>query len=424
VLNWVNEQGVALGDMKKATLDAILDPDDEFGIEALDEPLPYYVHEVLTLRRSLASSSVSKLERMLQCAGNDGRVRYATQYHGARTGRDVGRLIQIQNYPRGEIGDRQGLTADILADAILTRNVDHIRELWGPDIFSAIISSLRSCIVPEKGKVIVSGDYAAVEARNLLSMAGQHDRVEQMHAGLDVYSETASLIFKRPINRKDPSMQKEGQIGKNTFLGSGYGLGPVGFRARFAPKESIDLAMLAINTYRKDVAPLVPKFWYGLWQASVDAVWCNQAKAYSYEGIEFRKEGDFLTMRLPSGRKIWYHRPRKGTTFTPQGDEKPSWTFMSYQGKKFRRHLAWHGMITADCIQGSARDLIMGAMKRAEAAGLYTIFKVHDELVFEEVDRPDLVTTVKQIMEDIEPWARERKFRVAANVESMLRYRK
>lgn len=424
VLNWVNEQGVALGDMKKATLDAILDPDDEFGIEDLNEPLPYYVHEVLTLRRSLASSSVSKLERMLQCAGNDGRVRYATQYHGARTGRDVGRLIQIQNYPRGEIGDRQGLTADILADAILTRNVDHIRDLWGPDIFSAIISSLRSCIVPEKGKVIVSGDYAAVEARNLLSMAGQHDRVEQMHAGLDVYSETASLIFKRPINRKDPSMQKEGQIGKNTFLGSGYGLGPVGFRARFAPKESIDLAMLAINTYRKDVAPLVPKFWYGLWQASVDAVWCNQAKAYSYEGIEFRKEGDFLTMRLPSGRKIWYHRPRKGTTFTPQGDEKPSWTFMSYQGKKFRRHLAWHGMITADCIQGSARDLIMGAMKRAEAAGLYTIFKVHDELVFEEVDRPDLVTTVKQIMEDIEPWARERKFRVKAEVDSMLRYRK
>ncbi len=424
VLNWVNDQGVALGDMKKATLDAILDPDDEFGIEDLGEPLPYNIHEVLTLRRSLASSSVSKLERMLQCAGNDGRVRYATQYHGARTGRDVGRLIQIQNYPRGEIGDRQGLTADILADAIMTRDVGLIKELWGDDIFSAIISSLRSCIVPDKGKVIVSGDYAAVEARNLLSMAGQHDRVEQMHAGLDVYSETASLIFKRPINRKDPSMQREGQIGKNTFLGSGYGLGPVGFRARFAPKDSIELAKMAIDAYRKEVAPMVPKFWYGLWQASVDAVWCNRAMAYSYEGIEFRKEGDFLTMRLPSGRKIWYHRPRKATSFTPQGDEKPSWTFMSYQGKKFRRHLAWHGMITADCIQGSARDLIMGAMKRAEAAGLYTIFKVHDELVFEEVDRPDLIKTVEQIMEDVEPWALERKFRVKANVESMLRYRK
>ena len=424
VLNWVNDQGIALGDMKKATLDAILDPDDEFGIEDFGEPLPYHVHEVLTLRRSLASSSVAKLVRMLQCAGGDGRVRYATQYHGARTGRDAGRLIQIQNYPRGEIGDRQGLTAEILADAILTRNVDHIREIWGPDIFTAVISSLRSCIVPEKGKVLVGGDFAAVEARNLLSMAGQHDRVDQMHAGLDVYSETASLIFKRPINRKDPSMQKEGQIGKNTFLGSGYGLGPVGFRARFAPKESIDLAMLAINTYRQDVAPKVPKFWYGLFDASVRAVYCDHAKTYSYEGIEFRKEGDFLSMRLPSGRKIWYHRPLKAVSYTPSGDERPSWTFMSYQGKKFRRHLAWHGMLTADCIQGSARDLMVEAMKRAEAAGLYTIFKVHDELVFEEFDRPDLVETVKQVMEDIEPWARERKFRVKAEVAKMLRYTK
>jgi len=49
---------------------------------------------------------------------------------------------------------------------------------------------------------------------------------------------------------------------------------------------------------------------------------------------------------------------------------------------------------------------------------------VHDELVFEEVDRPDLIKTVEQIMEDVEPWALERKFKVKANVESMLRYRK
>ena len=81
-------------------------------------------------------------------------------------------------------------------------------------------------------------------------------------------------------------------------------------------------------------------------------------------------------------------------------------------------------MITADCIQGSARDLMVEAMKRAERAGLTTIFKVHDELVFEEFDRPDIVPMVKQIMEDIEPWAIERRFRVKAEVEKMLRYRK
>lgn len=423
VLNWVNDQGVPLGDMKKATLDAILDPDDEFGIEDFAEPLPYHVHEVLTLRRSLASSSVSKLRRMLECASDfDGRVRYSTQYHGARTGRDAGRLIQIQNYPRGEIGTRQGLTADALADAILTRNLDRIRDLWGPDIFSAVISSLRSCIVPEKGKVLIAGDLAQVEAKNLLSMAGQHDKADMLHSGQDAYAEMAALIYRKPINKTDNPLERH--IGKSCVLGNGYGLGPVGFRARFTPKDSIELAKLAVMTYRREFAPMVPKFWYGLWEASCSAVWCDHAKTYSYEGIEFRKEGDFLTMRLPSGRKLYYHRPRKATGYDFDGNERPAWTFMSYQGKKFRRHLAWHGMITADCIQGLSRDLIMGAMKRAEAAGLNTIFKVHDELVFEETDRGDLVTVVKQIMEDIEPWAIERRLKIKAEVSKMLRYTK
>lgn len=424
VLNWVNEQGVPLGDMRKATLDAILDPDDEFDIGDFSEPLPYHVHEVLALRRSLASSSVAKLQRMLDCAAaTDGRVRYTMQYHGARTGRWAGRLIQVQNYPRGEIGDRQGLTADILADAILTRNVDHVKELWGDDIFSAVISSLRSCIVPEKGHILTGGDYNTVEARNLLAMAGQYDKLEAMASGVDMYNELASTVFKRPINRKVDI--KEGQIGKNGFLGNGYGLGPVGFRARFCPKESIDLAMLVVNTYRQEFAPMVPKFWYGLYQASVDAVWCSEARTYSYAGVEFRKKEDFLLMRLPSGRDIHYHRPRTASSFDFHGNERPAWTFMSYQGKKFRRHLAWHGMVTADCIQGTSRDLITGAIKQCARENLPVVLTVHDEVVLETPDNGrDYATILKQIMEDVDPWVIERRFRVSAATESMMRYRK
>lgn len=81
-------------------------------------------------------------------------------------------------------------------------------------------------------------------------------------------------------------------------------------------------------------------------------------------------------------------------------------------------------MVTADCIQGSARCIMFSAMKRMERENLKTIFKVHDELVVEEKDRPGLVEMVKQIMEDVDPWAHERRFKVVANVESMLRYRK
>lgn len=424
VLNWVNDQGVPLGDMRKATLDAILDPDDEFGIDAFEDPLPYHVHEAITLRRSLASSSVAKLDRMLQCAGDDGRVRYTMQYHGARTGRWAGRLIQIQNYPRGEIGGRQGLTADILADAILTRDIDKVRELWGPDIFSAVISSLRSCIVPEKGNILVSGDYAQVEAKNVLTMAGQHDKAQMIHSGVDSYAEMASMVYKKPINKADNPFER--QVGKGCVMGSGYGLGAVGFRARFCPKASIELAQMAVDAYRNEFAPLVPKFWYGLWEASVSAVWCSEARTYEFAGIAFRREADFLTMLLPSGRKIWYHRPRKETTVSPFDNlDRPSWTFMSYQGKKFRRHLAWHGLITADCIQGLSRDFIVGAIKRSETAGFPTIFSAHDELVWEVPDDgTDYALIQKQIMEDSAPWILERKFLVTAETDVMLRYRK
>lgn len=424
VLNWVNEQGVPLGDMKKATLDAILDPDDEFDLGDFDEPLPYHIHEVLTLRRSLASSSVAKLQRMLDCMGDDGRVRYTMQYHGARTGRWAGRLIQIQNYPRGEISERQGLTADILADAILTRDAERVRELWGPDIFTAVISSLRSCIVPEKGKLLAVGDFAQVEAKNLLSMAGQHDKAQMIHAGIDSYAEMASLIYKKPINKKENALER--QVGKNCVLGNGYGLGPVGFRNRFIPNESFELAQLAVDSYRQQFAPMVPKFWYGLWEASVNAVWCNEAKTYEFAGISFRKEGDYLSMLLPSGRKIWYHRPRTATSFRPyDGAEMPSWTFMSYQGKKFRRHMAWHGQITADCIQGLSRDLIIHAVKLSEREGFATIFSVHDEIVWEVPDDgKDYATIQKQLMENIPDWARERKLLVSAETDTMYRYRK
>lgn len=428
ILEWVNAQGVRMSDMRKDTLDAMLDPDDEIGFEDLDrlgiDPLPYNVFRVLELRRSLASSSVAKLKRMLECAAFDGRVRYTMQYHGAGTGRWAGRLIQIQNYPRGEIQERQGLTPEILADAIMSRDLNRITELWGPDIFSAVISSLRSCIVPDvsKGRVIVGGDYAQVEARNVLSFAGHHERAKEMDT-TDAYAELGSLIYKMPVNKKDNP--KERQTGKNALLGSGFGLGYAGFQAKFAPKEPFELAVRAIDTYRKDYAPLVPKFWYGLYQASVDAVWCNDARTYSWHGIEFRRENGFLSMRLPSGRKIWYHAPQREVSYNPTtGREFPAWSFLSYQGKKTRRNFMWYGQLMNNLVQGSARDLVVNAILICERVGLPVVFTAHDEIVCETLDKPDLAIMLKQIMEDIPDWARERRFNVKAETDTMIRYRK
>lgn len=418
VLNWVNNQGFALGDMKKETINRLLDLDD---LDPFDQPIPSQVFEVLTLRQSLTSTSLSKLERMLACADHNGRVAHTMQYHGARTGRIAGRLIQIQNFPRGHIAEVQGMTSQHLVSLIKSRDIERLKDGWGHNVHSAVVSSLRSCIIPEKGKILVAGDYAAVEARNVLSMAGQHDKVQMMYDGIDVYCDVASRVFGRKITKADA---RERHLGKGAVLGAGYGLGPVGFRAKSAPYESIELAQNIISTYRNIFAPKISKLWYGLSDAAIKAVWCKNAKTYHHEGIEFRKIRDFLTMRLPSSRLIFYHKPEQSSSFTPSGQKRDGWTFENYNGGGMIRKRGWHGLITADLIQGSARDLLAFALKACEREGLNPVFSVHDEIVCETKDRPDLALTLKQVMEDIPQWAVDRKFMVTAECGTMERYRK
>lgn len=233
------------------------------------------------------------------------------------------------------------------------------------------------------------------------------------------------MIFKRPItDKKSP----ERQTGKNALLGSGFGLGPLGFQAKFAPNDSIELAKLAIDTYRLEYAPNVKSFWYGLYQASVDAVWCNQARTYTFAGIEFRKEGDYLTMRLPSLRKIFYHRPQAERSYNPNtGNEYPAWSYLSYQGKKTRRNFMWYGQLMNNLVQGSAADLIRNALLTCERERLPVVFTAHDEIVVERTDTGDwdaMALHLKQIMEDIPDWARARRFNVKAETDVMVRYRK
>lgn len=431
VLEWINAQGVPILDLKKGTLDDILGEEEspDISSDLLDSKafdsvklafdIPKHVLEALSIRRKLASSSVAKLQRMLDCMSFDGRVRYTTQYHGARTGRDAGRLIQIQNFPRGEISKHPEVNEDNLAIALKSRDLNVLASLWPSEPYTAIISSLRSCIIPAKGKKLYAADYAGVEARNLLSMAEQHDRAEQMYTGVDVYIKAAEAIFERPITKQNVY---ERTIGKSSVLSNGYGIGPLGFRNRCAPTQSIEFAKKVVDSYRKDFAPKVPILWYNLFEASMNAVWCQMKKAYSYKGIEFQVEDGFLTMRLPSQRKIYYPYPKPETNVAPNGEMRPTWSFLNCTTKT--RKLAWHGMVTADCIQGASRDLLMSAMKKAEKEGLNVIFKVHDELVFEEEPSESIKRVIKDIMEDIDSWAVERQFKVTAVVEEMNRYRK
>ena len=69
------------------------------------------VRRVLELRRELAHATASKVEALRAWRMDDGRVRGALVYHGAATGRWVGRGPQPQNFRRDAEGGAEKVAA-------------------------------------------------------------------------------------------------------------------------------------------------------------------------------------------------------------------------------------------------------------------------------------------------------------------------
>ena len=92
LLAWLEEAGVALEDVARATVEETL----------LDETLPREVREVLAIRLRAARASTRKLVRMIEMSDpTTSALRGQFQFVGAgRTGRWSGRGVQVQNLPR------------------------------------------------------------------------------------------------------------------------------------------------------------------------------------------------------------------------------------------------------------------------------------------------------------------------------------
>lgn len=91
--DWLRSLGITVDGVAKADV-----------LELLEDPtLPAVARKALLLRQEAAKSSTAKLEAMVNSAGQDGRIRGTTQYHGAGTGRWAGRKLQVHNFPRPKL---------------------------------------------------------------------------------------------------------------------------------------------------------------------------------------------------------------------------------------------------------------------------------------------------------------------------------
>lgn len=88
------------------------------------------------------------------------------------------------------------------------------------------LSVVAASIHAPAGHKIVVADSGQGEARITAWLAGQLDLVMAFAEGRDVYSEYASTIYGRPIDRKHVAADHiPGQLGKVSILGLGFGMG-------------------------------------------------------------------------------------------------------------------------------------------------------------------------------------------------------
>lgn len=418
---WLHDQGTLVPNLKKDTITHLLGlpPETEDGEDSdmdFDEAeienvrLTPETRRALEIRAAAGSSSIKKLDRMQTCVSYDGRARGLLQYHGAGPGRWAGRLLQPQNFPVGTVKlDEELAPAHLVFNAIMTGDHEYVQAVLGPPI-EAVVGGLRHAIQADRGNLLLAGDYASIEARIVLALAGQYDKCAILAAGKDIYIDMAQQIFKRVIDKlKDPWERK---IGKNAVLGLGFRMAWATFQRRYGKDLTEEFLREVVRVYREEWAPRVPQLWYGLQDAALAAVETRRPQV-SY-GCEFAMSADgaYLTIRLPSGRRLWYPKAQATTRANPwTGEPEACWVYL----KKGIQWVYMHGgIITENIVQALARDIMKHAMLTCEREGLPLILTVHDELIVEHA-RPDR-TMLEQIMLDTQDWVRELKIPVGVEV--------
>ena len=369
---------------------------DTLGKKAVVETLktaPKHLVDVLSLRQQLAKSSVKKYTAMQTAVCKDSRARGMFQYYGAnRTGRFAGRIIQLQNLPQNHMSD--------LADAralVRSGNYDAL-ELLYDDIPDTLSQLIRTAFVPQNGRKYIVEDFSAIEARVLAWLAGEKWRMQVFADGKDIYCSSASQMFGVPVEKHGVNGHLR-QKGKIAELALGYG-GSVGALKNMGALEmglTEEELQPLVNAWR-NANPMITALWWDIDRAVKTTV--REHIPTEVEGLKFTYESGFLFMKLPSGRRLAYVKPRMG--INKFGSES-----VTYEGvgttKKWERLESYGPKFCENAIQAIARDILMYAMQTLRNCSI--VAHVHDELII-EADRRMSLSAVCEQMGRTPPWAK------------------
>lgn len=219
-------------------------------------------------------------------------------------------------------------------------------------------------------------DYSAVESRIVCWLAGQHDALEEYRMGVDRYRTMAAYIYSIPPEKVNKHPQRF--VGKAAILGCGFGMGAPKFRDSVKKQGRyelpIGLEVTAVSAWRGKHKKIV-SHWYDHERAAKNAI-LSKGKAFKAgEHIQYlckNIEGmEFLLMRLPSGRKLSYPKPRIShdrITF-----------FGNVKGTTWGDISTWGGSLVENATQAVAADVMAHGTHNAENAGYEIATLIHDQ---------------------------------------------
>jgi len=379
--DWFSDHGLSMESLdKKHIAAAIKDPDT-----------PPELKEVLTLRQMLAKSSVKKYIAMINSVCKDGRCRGMFFFYGAnRSGRWAGRLIQLQNLPQNKIPELESArslvkTGDDEMMDMLYKNV--------PDILSQLI---RAAFIPKPGMIYIVSDFAAIEARVLSHLAGEKWRSQVFENNGDIYCESASKMFKVPVVKHGINGHLR-QKGKIAELALGYGGSTGALKSMGALEMGLTEEELQplVDSWR-EANPRIVRYWWDVDKAVKTAV--KQHLPSKVGRVEFIWKSGMLLIKLPSGRRLSYVKPKMALnqycteSVTYYGtDTAKKWSRIESYGPKFVENI----------VQAISRDILCYAMKNLRDYRI--VGHVHDELIIECLTDEDL-QKIRTIMGQTPPW--------------------
>jgi DNA polymerase I-like protein with 3'-5' exonuclease and polymerase domains len=338
------------------------------GFIALTEHEDPFIQQLCSVRLGTKSTiEESRIERFISIgARNKGKLPIPLKYYGAHTGRWAGSdKVNFQNLPSRDKKKK----------------------------------ALKNAIVPPKGNIIINSDSSQIEARILVWLAGQDDIVQQYKDNRDVYSEFASIVYERPITKKDPI---ERFVGKTCTLGLGYGTGwqKLQHTLKTQPPSAVlsdEECQRLVKVYR-EVNYKVIELWRQCDNALRDiARWSEGDKPYyigQHECLLVTQDG----IRLPNGLYIKY--PQLSFDIS---DSKSKYVYKSRKGLVS----IWGGSVVENVVQALAR-IVVGEQMLKINEQYRPALTVHDAIVCiaAEENKESAIKFITDVMSTPPDWGK------------------